>query len=195
MRATDRRRRQDPALPAAAAVPAPERAQGAARPPALDELDVQVIGFLASDPRRSARAIARELGVSPSTVSQRVARLTRSSIISGYRMLLNAAALGYEVHAMLGLQTDQGPVLDEAIAALLAIPEVENVHIVTGQWDMLVELRLRDHTHLLEVLRGEIYSIPGFRHVETMICLVTHSRPRGWLPFEVLPTEQISPGS
>ncbi len=192
MHPTDRRRRNGLPQRATAAATTEEQTQAPARPPSLDDLDVQVIGFLASDPRRSARAIARELGVAPSTVSQRVARLTRSSIITGYRTLLNAPALGYEVHAMLGLQTDQGPVLDEAIAALLTIREVENVHIVTGQWDMLVELRLRDHTHLLEVLRGAIYSIPGFRHVETMICLVTHSRALGWLPSEVL-EEHVDP--
>lgn len=150
----------------------------------LDHLDTRIVAFLTADPRISARAIARQMGVSPGTVSQRIARLTQRSVISGYRTVLNAESLGYEVHAILGLQTDQGPILDDAIRELLKIPEVENVHIVTGQWDLLAELRLRDHSHLLDVLREDVYHIPGFRHVETMICLVTHSRPGGWVPSE-----------
>lgn len=165
---------------AANAQPA-ERVDGRA---SLDQLDVQIIALLTADPRISARAIARQIGVSPGTISQRIARLTQRSVIAGYRTVLNAEPLGYEVHAILGLQTDQGPILDDAIRELLRIPEVENVHIVTGQWDLLAELRLRDHSHLLNVLREEVYRIPGFRHVETMISLKTHSRAGGWVPSE-----------
>lgn len=164
----------------ASAQPA-ERVEGRA---SLDQLDIRIVAFLTADPRISARSIARQIGVSPGTVSQRIARLTQRSIISGYRTVLNAESLGYEVHAILGLQTDQGPVLDDTIRELLRIPEVENVYIVTGQWDLLAELRLRDHSHLLDVLRKEVYRIPGFRHVETMISLKTHSRPGGWVPAE-----------
>jgi DNA-binding Lrp family transcriptional regulator len=153
--------------------------------PSLDELDSRIIGFLTGDARMSARAIARRLDVSPGTVSHRISRLTRRSVISGYRTLINAEALGYDLHAILGLQTEQGPVLDDAVRDLLEIPEVEAVHIVTGQWDLLAELRLRDHSHLLDVLRNKIYRIAGFRHVETMISLMTHSPPGGWQPPEL----------
>ncbi len=172
--------------PLAAEAPPTDRENGRV---SLDQLDARILGFLIADPRISARAIARRIGVSPGTVSQRLGRLTQRSVISGYRTLLNAEALGYEVHAILGLQTDQGPGLDDAISELLKIPEVENVHIVTGQWDLLAELRLRDHAHLLDVLREKVYRIPGFRHVETMISLMTQSRPGGWRPPELQAAE------
>lgn len=168
---------------AAADAATPERANGHAP---LDPLDTRIVGFLTDDPRMSARAIAKRIGVSPGTVSQRIGRLAQRSVISGYRTMLNAEALGYEVHAILGLQLDQGPTLDDAVAELLKIPEVESVQIVTGQWDVLAELRLRDHPHLLDVLRTAIYRIPGFRRVETMISLATRSRPGGWRPPELL---------
>lgn len=148
----------------------------------LDGLDVRILAFLTADPRVSARAIARQIGVSPGTVSQRIARLVERSLIIGYRTLLNPESLGYSVHAMLGIQTDQGPALDDAISALLAIPEVEAVHVVTGSWDLLAELWLRDHAHLLSVLREDVYRVPGFRHVETMMSLTTHARREGWQP-------------
>lgn len=158
---------------------------------ALDELDIQIVTLLVAEPRISARAISRRIGVSPGTVAQRIARLTQRSVISGYRTILGAESLGYEVHGILGLQTDQGPILDDAIGELLKLPEVVNVHIVTGHWDLLAELRLRDHSHLLDVLRKEIYRIPGFKHVETMMSLKTYSRPEGWLPHEFRSVQQM----
>lgn len=148
----------------------------------LDGLDVRILALLTAHPRVSARAIARQIGVSPGTVSQRIARLVERSLITGYRTLLNPESLGYSVHAMLGIQTDQGPALDDAISALLEIPEVAAVHVVTGSWDLLAEMWLRDHAHLLSVLREDVYRIPGFRHVETMMSLKTHSRREGWRP-------------
>jgi len=151
----------------------------------LDEIDVEIVSLLAQDARISARGIAREVGMSPGAISERISRLEQRNVITGYRVLVNPEALGYAVHALVGVETEQGPVLNEVIEQLMAIPEVATVQIVTGQWDLMVELRVRDHPHLLHVVTSEIYGIRGFRHCETMISLTLRTPEGGWLPPEL----------
>lgn len=150
--------------------------------PQLDDVDASIIRLLAVDARVSARSIGREIGMSPGAVSERIARLEQRNVITGYRALVNPSAVGFAVHAIVGVQTEQGHLLAEIIEQLIAIPEVANVHVVTGQWDLLVELRLRDNADLLDVVTNKIYATRGFRHCETMISLKMHTPEGGWLP-------------
>lgn len=155
----------------------------------LDEVDASILSLVTSDARLSLRSIARRIGMSPGAVSERIARLEQRNIIVGYRAQINPVALGYGVHAMVGVQTEQGPLLAEIIQQLMSIPEVAGVHIVTGQWDLLVELLLHDNAHLLEVVTGKIYNVRGFRHCETLISLHHQTPAGGWLPKELRSTD------
>ena len=161
---------------------APERGEALGRGFQLDEVDARIITLLAADARISARSIARQIGMSPGAISERIARLEQRQVITGYRPLVNPSALGFGVHAIVGVQTEQGPLLNEIIEQLMAIPEVANVHIVTGRWDLLVELWLYDNADLLDVVTHKIYGVRGFRHCETMISLMMRSPKAGWLP-------------
>jgi DNA-binding Lrp family transcriptional regulator len=51
------------------------------------------------------------------------------------------------------------------------MPELEDLDIVTGQWDLIAKFRLRDHAHLQEVLLVRIWQIPGVQRVETFLGL------------------------
>jgi len=104
----------------------------------VDDVDLQIIALLSQDARRSARSLAREIKMSPGAVSERVTRLEESGVIRGYHADVDPAALGYEMQVVVGLQTDQGPEVTETIKALLAVPEVTSVSVVTGTWDLLV---------------------------------------------------------
>jgi len=151
----------------------------------LDEVDAAILSLVARDARLSVRSIARRIGMSPGAVSERIVRLEQRNVIIGYRAQINPVALGYGVHAMVGVQTEQGPLLAEIIEDLMSIPEVAGVHIVTGQWDLLVELLLHDNAHLLDVVTSRIYNVRGFRHCETLISLHHQTPEGGWLPKEV----------
>jgi DNA-binding Lrp family transcriptional regulator len=160
------------------------------RPVQVDEVDGKILLLLAGDARLSARSIARQIGMSPGAVSERISRLEQRGVITGYRALVDPVVLGYSVHALVGVQTDQGPLLGKSIEQLMEIPEVASVHIVTGQWDLLVELRLRDNSQLLDVVTTKVYGIDGFRHCETLISLLVRGPGEGWLPRELASAEE-----
>jgi DNA-binding Lrp family transcriptional regulator len=61
--------------------------------------------------------------------------------------------------------------LSEIIKALRALPEAEDMSVVTGGLDLLVRFRVRDHAHLRELLLAEIFQISGVQRTETFLSL------------------------
>jgi Lrp/AsnC family leucine-responsive transcriptional regulator len=147
------------------------------RPPALDRHDVDILRLLVRDARMSQRAVAREVGMSAPAVADRIARLERTGVIRGYRADVDRALLGYALVVYVGVVAVQGGDQPAVVRALRELPEVEDVHVVTGPKDLLVRLRLRDHEHLKTVLFDRIWRLPGVDRTETYISL-GHMEPK-----------------
>ncbi len=140
----------------------------------LDPLDTAIARALERDSRISLLELSRQLGTSRTTISERLTRLVEQGIIKGFNAHLDYKRLGYPITAFVGLQTSQSQKAVEVIEALKQIPEVEELHTVTGQIDMLVKLRARSTEHLQHILIFKIQSIPGIGRGETMLALSSH---------------------
>jgi Lrp/AsnC family transcriptional regulator, leucine-responsive regulatory protein len=137
----------------------------------VDDLDLTLLRALADDARQSQRALARAVGMSPPAIADRLARLERVGAIRGYRVDVDWAALGYPVVVYLAVTAGPGMDLSEIIRAIRELPEAQDMSVVTGGLDLLVRLRVRDHTHLRELLLGAIFRIPGVQRTETFLSL------------------------
>jgi Lrp/AsnC family leucine-responsive transcriptional regulator len=137
----------------------------------VDDLDLALLRALAADARQSQRALARQIEMSPPAVADRLARLERSGVIRGYRVDIDWAALGFPVVVYLAVTAGAGMDLSEIIKAIRALPEAEDMSVVTGSLDLLVRLRVRDHTHLRELLLTKIFQISGVQRTETFLSL------------------------
>jgi len=137
----------------------------------VDELDLALLRALAVDARRSQRALARAIEMSPPAVADRLARLERNGAIRGYRVDIDWAALGFPVVVYLAVTAGPGMDLSEIIEAIRAIPEAQDMSVVTGGLDLLVRLRVRDHAHLRELLLTKIFQINGVQRTETFLSL------------------------
>lgn len=143
----------------------------------VDETDARILELLQADARLSARALSRQIGMSPGAVSERIARLEREGVIAGYHAAIDSSALGHGLVAIIGLRSTP-PILLEAVERLTLVAEVETIYVVTGQWDMMVHVRVRDHHHLSEVLFDRVLSDMGFKESATMIVLHQRRGPR-----------------
>lgn len=142
----------------------------------LDATDVALLRALRASPRASVARIARETGLARGTVYARIERLEADGIIVGWGPELDSRALGFDVLAFCTLQIAQGA-HDETIAALAEIPEVTEIHTVTGDGDLLVRVVARSNDHLHDVLMA-VTSLPPVRHSHTQLALSTgHRRP------------------
>jgi DNA-binding Lrp family transcriptional regulator len=137
----------------------------------VDELDLALLRALATDARQSQRALARTVEMSPPAVADRLARLERNGAIRGYRVEVDWAALGFPVVVYLAVTAGPGMDLSEIISAIRAMPEAEDMSVVTGGLDLLVRLRVRDHEHLRELLLTKIFQINGVQRTETFLSL------------------------
>lgn len=102
----------------------------------LDPADRRLLLALSRDGRRSAAALAKELGVSRQAVTQRLRELERRGVIRGYRADIDPGALGLAVRAHIRLQVDgaaAGGRAKEVVRRLAAHPMVRSVHRVSGE--------------------------------------------------------------
>jgi Lrp/AsnC family transcriptional regulator, leucine-responsive regulatory protein len=137
----------------------------------LDDVDLALLVALAEDARQSQRALARAIGMSPPAVADRLARLERTGVIRGYRADVDWAALGYPVVVYLAVTSGPGSDLGEITRAISALPEAQEMSVVTGGLDLLVRLRVRNHEHLRALLLQVIFKIPGVQRTETFLSL------------------------
>ncbi len=137
----------------------------------IDDTDLALLRALATDARQSQRALARLIDISASAVGDRLARLERMGAIRGYRVDIDWAALGLPVVVYLAVTAGPGMDLSAIIKAISALPEAEDMSVVTGGLDLLVRLRVRDHTHLRELLLTRIFQIDGVQRTETFLSL------------------------
>lgn len=141
-----------------------------ADPVQLDDLDRKLLALLSADARVSRRQLAKALHMSPPGISERIARLERAGVIQGYAVKIGWAALGY-VSVYLSVAVIPGADQGQIIQSLNALPEVEDVVLIAGSLDMLARMRVRDHSHLRELLLSRIFQIDGLQKTETLICV------------------------
>ncbi len=148
----------------------------------MDSLDRDVLLALQADGRMSNLALARSLDLSPSAMLGRVRRLERSGAIRGYRAIIDPAVLGITVRALVvaRLKEHSERAIMEFEKGIHKVPGVRTCYHVTGQFDMVVELALRDLDHLGQLIRVDIARIPGVTNLETMLILAEPIADQGW---------------
>lgn len=141
----------------------------------VDELDLELLRHLSRDARLSHRALSRLVALSPPAVGERLARLERLGVVRGYTLDIDWAALGYPMTVYMAMTAAPGADLRDVIATLQKMPELDDVHIVTGQWDLICRFHLRNQPHLQEVLLVQIWQIAGVQRVETFLGLGSYT--------------------
>lgn len=137
---------------------------------AIDELDAAILELLATDPKVGVLEASRRLNVARGTVQARLDRLQRTGVIADFAPAVDPGALGYPVTAFLSLEIAQGAGRGTVVAHLEQIPEVIEVHTVTGSADLLVHLVARSNTDLQRVI-DSVVADPSVLRAATMIAL------------------------
>lgn len=112
----------------------------------------------------------------------RVRRLEHSGAILGYRAIIDPAVLGITVRAIVvaRLREHSERSIREFEKGIRTVPGVRACYHVTGQFDMVVELALRDLDHLGQLIRVDIARIPGVMNLETMLIMAEPVADQGW---------------
>jgi Lrp/AsnC family leucine-responsive transcriptional regulator len=136
----------------------------------IDRIDVQILNIMQKDARIANAEIARQVGLAPSAVLERVRKLEESGVIRGYATEVDAGQVGFGLTAFVFVRTISCGAIDSVLAA---IPEVLEVHDVAGEDCYLLKVRTKDTDELGRLLRDKLKPIPEIISTRTTVVLQT----------------------
>jgi Lrp/AsnC family transcriptional regulator for asnA, asnC and gidA len=145
--------------------------------PHLDAVSLAIIEQLQEDGRRPYAAIGKAVGLSETSVRQRVQKLLDQGVMQ-IVAVTDPLTVGFRRQAMVGIHVE-GDV--ESVAdALTSMAECEYVVMTAGSFDLMVEIVCEDDDHLLEVINRRIRAIPGVRSTESFVYLKLKKQTYMW---------------
>lgn len=135
----------------------------------LDEIDRKILTILQADGRAALSEIARRLDMGTATIHERVDNLEEDGYIREYRAILDPDLLGVNEVAFIDVHTEPGR--SSAVAERMAeAPNLQEIHEVTGDADLLVKIRVRDRAELTDAL-ADLGTYEGVKATETKVAL------------------------
>ncbi|NMO03657.1 Lrp/AsnC family transcriptional regulator [Gordonia sp. TBRC 11910] len=135
----------------------------------VDGIDARILSALTADPRATVVAIADRTGLARNTVQARMSRLEDRGVLRSFERRINPSALGYPLTAFVLTSVTQRQ-LTAIAAALDDVPEVLEVHGLSGVSDLLVHVVARDADDLYRIT-GMILDIPGVTRTTTALVM------------------------
>jgi Lrp/AsnC family transcriptional regulator, leucine-responsive regulatory protein len=141
----------------------------------MDALDRKILKVLQQDARASLQQIGHAVGLSTSPCWERIRKLEQAGVIEGYTLRLNAQALGLHdtVLVQVTLDSHSDNTLEKFGETLAAIPEVIEAYLVSGEYDYLLRVAVKDTRDYERLLRERLYKIKGIRQSKSSFVLRT----------------------
>jgi Lrp/AsnC family leucine-responsive transcriptional regulator len=139
----------------------------------LDRFDRAILKALAGDGRISITELARTIGLSKSPTQARLRRLEKDGIITGYRALFDPIRLGMDHVSFVEvrLSDTREAALAEFNAAVAKVPEIEQVHLIAGNFDYLMKVRTQSMSDYRRVLADHISTLPYVSNTSTYVAM------------------------
>ena len=136
----------------------------------IDAIDARILLALDDDPEATVLGLARTLRLARNTVHARLRRMTTNGTLRGYAIRVDPAALGYPLAAFVLLSISQAGG-DQVTARLAELPQVVEIHAVTGEADLLVKVVARN-TADLRAVTDRMVNVEGVVRSNTAVSLV-----------------------
>jgi Lrp/AsnC family transcriptional regulator, leucine-responsive regulatory protein len=126
----------------------------------LDKIDLHILSILQRDARVLMKDLAEQVGLSLTPCIERVKRMERDGVIAGYYARVNPQAMGLQILVFVEITLHQKSekAFDRFRRAMLAIPEVMECHLVSGDFDYLIKARIPQMSEYRRLL-GEILHV------------------------------------
>jgi len=141
----------------------------------LDEKDLRILEELGKNSRRSIAELADELQIPRSTIYNRIKKLERLDIIKTYKAIVDHEKLGRELTALVHIKITSKESAETIANDLKKLSYVDDIFLVTGQYDIIVKARFEGTHELSEFIYEEkgLRDREGIERTESMIVLKT----------------------
>jgi len=151
----------------------------------LDKIDRDILRTLQADARLSLADIGARVGLSTTPCWNRIKRMEEEGVIRGYTVRIDPAAIGFVETVIVQVVLESHS--DEMLAD---IPEVTEAFLISGDYDYLIRISVRDTRHYERLLRERLYRIPGIRHSKSSFVLRRLKETQG--PWDVHPATGLA---
>jgi len=143
----------------------------------LDSGDVKILRIVQENCRLTARQISDKTGLPVTTVFAKIKRAERLGLVKGYNAVLDASKLGASTTAFIFASfayKDEEKASQRKVAKEIGdFPEVQEVHIISGEWDILIKVKVRDVDSVGKFVVDKLRLVRGIE--KTLTCLVFES--------------------
>ena len=141
----------------------------------MDQTDRKILSELQRNGRASLQEISQAVGLSSTPCWTRMKRMEDTGVIERYTVNLNAEALGLgeTVMVQVTLDSHSDNTLEKFGEILASIPEVVEAYLVSGEYDYLLRIAVKDTKDYERLLREKLYRIKGIRHSKSSFVLRT----------------------
>jgi Lrp/AsnC family leucine-responsive transcriptional regulator len=140
----------------------------------IDDVSLKILKILQKKARIPNVEVARQVGMAPSAVLERIRKLEKQGFIDGYEVRLNPRRFAKSLVAFVKVKLEKLDEQDKVGEVLARIPEVQEVHYVAGEDAFLVKIRAADTEALGHLTREKIACIAAVQSTQTAIALSTY---------------------
>lgn len=149
----------------------------------FDPADQLILTTLLCEGRASHAELATKLAISASAVRERIRKLERTGVITGYRAILDSERVGLAIRAFVRITPQPRKPAEALVERLLQLPEIEELHAVAGEYAYIAKVRVATTT-ALDAFLDRLYMLEGVERTHTTMVLRTNVERPMHLPFE-----------
>jgi Lrp/AsnC family transcriptional regulator for asnA, asnC and gidA len=134
----------------------------------IDNIDLKILNVLSKNAKMPYTEVAKKVFVSGGTVHVRMRKLEKMGVVRGTKLDIDYDKLGYNISSYMGIYLEKSFLYKETVKSLKKIPEIVEIHAITGQYTIFIKIICRDTSHFRNFL-DTVHKVKGITRTETFM--------------------------
>ena len=134
----------------------------------IDNIDLKILNVLSKNAKMPYTEVAIKVFVSGGTVHVRMRKLEKMGVVRGTKLDIDYDKLGYNISSYMGIYLEKSFLYKETVKSLKKIPEIVEIHAITGQYTIFIKIICKDTSHFRNFL-DTVHKVKGITRTETFM--------------------------
>tara|TARA_B100000989_G_scaffold50186_1_gene33136 strand:- start:4068 stop:4529 length:462 start_codon:yes stop_codon:yes gene_type:complete len=134
----------------------------------IDNIDLKILNVLSKNAKMPYTEVAKKVFVSGGTVHVRMRKLEKMGVVRGIKLDIDYDKLGYNISSYMGIYLEKSFLYKETVKSLKKIPEIVEIHAITGQYTIFIKIICKDTSHFRNFL-DTVHKVKGITRTETFM--------------------------
>ena len=134
----------------------------------IDNIDLKILNVLSKNAKMPYTEVAKKVFVSGGTVHVRMRKLEKMGVVRVTKLDIDYDKLGYNISSYMGIYLEKSFLYKETVKSLKKIPEIVEIHAITGQYTIFIKIICKDTSHFRNFL-DTVHKVKGITRTETFM--------------------------